>query len=332
LLATTDGWVAATLARPADRELLPAWLGIDPGAACVVSNAEPWSEVARRVAVRESAEVVECATALGLACAGVGEVVARPAVLRLPLGDAAPRDLHGVRVVNLASLWAGPLAALVLARLGADVVCVESTGRTDGARATPHWFDAMHIGQRSVALDFRREEGVATLAALLAAADVVIEGSRPRALEQLGISATELARRDPRVWVSITGYGRDPTGAMRVALGDDAAAAGGLVGWADDGPVFLADAVADPLTGLVCAHAIVDAVTTGGRWLLDVALARVASAVAARDGDPVVPALADESPGRAAPHGAPLFELGMHTAEVLDDWLGQRGVDTNLNI
>ena len=49
---------------------------------------------------------------------------------------------------------------------------------------------------------------------------------------------------------------------MRVALGDDAAAAGGLVGWVDDGPVFLADAVADPLTGLVAANAIVDAVTT----------------------------------------------------------------------
>jgi crotonobetainyl-CoA:carnitine CoA-transferase CaiB-like acyl-CoA transferase len=119
---------------------------------------------------------------------------------------------------------------------------------------------------------------------------------------------------------------------MRVALGDDAAAAGGLVGWADGGPVFLADAVADPLTGLVCAHAILDAVTSGGRWLLDVALARVASAVAPRDGDPVVPALADEPPSRAAPHGAPPFELGMHTAQVLDDWLGQRGVDTNLNI
>ena len=332
LLATADGWVAATLARPADRELLPAWLGIDPGAACVVSNAEPWSEVARRVAERESAEVVECASALGLACAGVGEVVARPGVLRLPLGDAAPRDLAGLRVVNLASLWAGPLAALVLARLGADVVCVESTGRPDGARATPRWFDAMHTGQRSVALDFRREDDVATLAALLAVADVVIEGSRPRALEQLGISGTELVRRGPRVWVSITGYGRDPASAMRVALGDDAAAAGGLVGWAEGGPVFLADAVADPLTGLVCAHAIVDAVTIGGRWLVDVALARVASAVAPRDGDPVVPALSDESPGRAAPRGAPPFELGMHTAQVLDDWLGQRGVDTNLNI
>ncbi len=241
----------------------------------------------------------------------------------MPLGDAAPRVVRGLRVVNLASLWAGPLAAHVLTRLGADVVCVESTGRPDGARATPHWFDAMHVGQRSVALDFRSEEGIATLAALLAAADVVIEGSRPRALEQLGISAIDVARRGPRVWVSITGYGRDPGTAIRVALGDDAAAAGGLVGWAGGGPMFIADAVADPLTGLVAADAIVDAVSNGGRWLLDVALARVASATAPRDGDPVLRPLDSAPPPRAIQTGAPPFELGADTEQVLDEWLGR---------
>ena len=181
-MTAADGWIAVTLARPTDRELLPAWLGIDPGAASVVSNADPWADVARRVGGREIAELVESGTALGLACAGVGELSPRPAVLHLRLGDAPPRQLRGLRVVNLGALWAGPLAAHVLTRLGADVVCVESTGRPDGARATPHWFDAMHVGQRSVALDFRRDEGLAALAALLAAADVVIEGSRPRAL------------------------------------------------------------------------------------------------------------------------------------------------------
>jgi crotonobetainyl-CoA:carnitine CoA-transferase CaiB-like acyl-CoA transferase len=181
----------------------------------------------------------------------------------------------------------------------------------------------MHVGQRSVALDFRHDEGLAALAALLAAADVVIESSRPRALEQLGISAFELASRGPRVWLSITGHGRDPATAMRVALGDDAAAAGGLVGGADDGPVFLADAVADPLTGLVAANAIVEAVTSGGRWLIDVALTRVASAVAPRGDDPVPHKLESAPPGRAVPAGAPQFDLGAHTEQVLDEWLGR---------
>ncbi len=332
LLQAADGWLAITLARPTDRDLLPAWLGVDPRAACVVNEADPWSDVARRVAERGRADLVESAVVLGLACAGVGELSPQPAVLRQRLGDAPPAVVRGLRVVNLASLWAGPLAAYVLSRLGADVVCVESTTRPDGARRTAQWFDTMHAGQRSVALDFRDDHDVATLSALLAAADVVIEGSRPRALEQLGISAQRLVRRGPRVWISITGFGRQPEHAMRVAFGDDAAAAGGLLGWIDDGPVFIADAVADPVAGLFAAHAIVDAAISGGRWLIDIALARVASAVAQLDSDPVVPALAHAPPGRAVPCGAPRFVLGADTSEVLDDWIGQRGVDRDLNI
>jgi hypothetical protein len=332
LLRVVDGWVAATLARPADRALLPAWLGADPDAAHVTSNADPWADVARRVADRSAADVVESAATLGLACALVGELPPRPAALRNRVGDAAPARVRRLRVVNLGALWAGPLAAHVLTQLGADVVCVESSGRPDGARQTPHWFDAMHAGQRSIALDFRADSDVATLATLLGAADVVIEGSRPRALEQLGISAADLVSWGPRVWVSITGYGRDPAHAMRVALGDDAAAAGGLIGWADDGPVFVADAVADPVTGLVAARTIVDAVASGGRWLIDLALARVASAVAPRAGDRVVPALPHELAGRTAPSGAAPFALGVHTAEVLHEWLGRSSVDSDLNI
>jgi hypothetical protein len=323
LLPARDGWLAVTLARPTDRGLLPAWLGIDPDAACVVSNADPWSDVARRVAEVFAAELAESAAVFGLACAVVGEVPPRAAVLRRALGDAAPRDPRGLRVLNLGALWAGPLAAHLLARLGADVVCVESTSRPDGSRHTPHWFDAMHAGQRSVALDFRDDAGVATLSELLAAADVVIEGSRPRALEQLGVSASDLVPRGPRVWVSITGYGREPSTAMRVALGDDAAAAGGLVGWVDDGPVFIADAVADPLTGLVAAQAVVDAVLDGGRWLVDVALARVASAVAPRPGDVRMAPLPNAKSGRPIAPTAHPFVLGADTDEVLRSWLGR---------
>lgn len=320
LLPANDRWIAVTLARAADRELLPAWLGIDPDATSVVTNTDPWPVVAPRVAERQAADLVESAAVLGLACAAVGELSPRPAVVRQRLGDASPVAARGLRVVDLAALWAGPLAAHVLTRLGADVVRVESTSRPDGARQTPRWFDAMHAGQRSVALDFREESDVETLAALLAAADVVIEGSRPRALAQLGISATDLVSRGPRVWVSITGYGRDGGNAMRVALGDDAAAAGGVVGWVDDAPIFVADAVADPVAGLAVAHAVVDATSRGGRWLVDVALARVAAAVAARPGDVLVSPWPDAAPGRPIPPGAS-FVLGAHTETVLRDWL-----------
>ena len=67
----------------------------------------------------------------------------------------------------------------------------------------------------------------------------------------------------------------------RVAFGDDAAAAGGLVAHDDEGPCFVADAVADPLTGVAAAAAAVAALEVGGGWLLDVAMSRVAAHVAA---------------------------------------------------
>jgi crotonobetainyl-CoA:carnitine CoA-transferase CaiB-like acyl-CoA transferase len=104
-----------------------------------------------------------------------------------------------------------------------------------------------------VALDLDEPGGRAALRALVRAADVVIEASRPRALESLGVGAeTVMTDRRPRTWVRITGHGRT-AGANRVAFGDDAAVAGGLVAWDAHGPVFAGDAIADPLTGLFAA-------------------------------------------------------------------------------
>ncbi len=65
-----------------------------------------------------------------------------------------------------------------------------------------------------------------------------------------------------------------------MGFGDDAAVAGGLVCWQDDRPVFCADAVADPVSGLVAAAACLDALATGGRWLVDVGMAGVAAHLA----------------------------------------------------
>jgi crotonobetainyl-CoA:carnitine CoA-transferase CaiB-like acyl-CoA transferase len=171
-------------------------------------------------------------------------------------------------------LWAGPLCTRLLADRGARVVKVESAGRPDGARAGPNaFFERMHACKEVLTLDLRGPE----LRELLADCDVVVEGSRPRALLQLGIRAEELA---PRVWLSITGYGRDSN---RVAFGDDAAVAGGLVAFDADGPCFVADAVADPLTGVASAAAVVAALEQGGRWLLDASMAGVAAFVAGDD-------------------------------------------------
>ena len=280
LLRAADGWIAVSLARPDDITAVPAWLGderVDPNDL----GDDPWGVVEEHIASRSGTELVERATLLGLACAVVGEQTDQRPIVAERLGPAPARPVDGARVVNLASLWAGPLTAQLLHRLGARVTKVESVRRPDGGRQHPEFFDQLHAGADFVTLDWSTDAGRARLRDLLESADVVIEGSRPRALEQLGIDARSVVRRGPQVWVSITGHGRGAASAMRVGFGDDAAAAGGLVDWVDDTPRFVGDAVADPLTGLTAAAAVADALEAGGRSLLDVALSRVAASVAA---------------------------------------------------
>ena len=182
LLRSADSWIAISLVRPADVELLPAWLG-------VAASADPWPAVAGAVSTRAGAEVVQSGAELGLAVARLGERRDdRAAVVAIRLGEAAPAP-PGTRqrVVDLSSLWAGPLAGQLLAAAGMDVVKVESTKRPDGARQGPAAFnDLLNADKASVALDFSTREGVGALRRLLLSADVVIEASRPRALEQLG--------------------------------------------------------------------------------------------------------------------------------------------------
>ena len=108
----------------------------------------------------------------------------------------------------------------------------------------------------------------------------MIESSRPRALRALGISA-EAAADAGTVWVSITGHGR--ADGNRVAFGDDAAVAGGLVGSDEHGdPVFCGDALADPLSGLYAAGAALAQLRSGRGGLLDVAMSGVAADAARR--------------------------------------------------
>ena len=174
----------------------------------------------------------------------------------------------------------------------------------------------MNGRKRSVALDLRSTEGIRALHGLVGRADVVIEASRPRALRQLGIDGPAIVQDGgPRVWVSITGHGRAGDSADRVAFGDDAAAAGGLVVWRGEDPLFCGDAIADPLTGLAAADACLQSLQAGGRWLLDVSMSDV-SAELAGPTLPVAGAVA-VSPPRARLVAARAPALGADTARVL---------------
>ena len=326
LIRGMDGWIVASLPREDDLSMIPAWLEVDG-----VDADDPWALVERRVQALPVARLVERARLLGLA---VGEVPLGPVELRgraaggwdgLPV-TAERFPTHGRAggprgsplVVDLSSLWAGPLCARLLAERGADVVKVESLQRPDGARrGSGAFFDLMHAGHRSVALDLASPKGRRQLAGLLDRADVVIEASRPRALQQLGIERRAFID-SATVWLAITGHGSLGLGSDRIGFGDDAAATGGLVAWDGLGPCFVADAVADPLSGVVAAGAAVAALDAGGGWLIDVAMVEVARHVAPPpaelwlEGDlaEVSPPAVPEARGRAP-------ELGEHTGEVM---------------
>jgi crotonobetainyl-CoA:carnitine CoA-transferase CaiB-like acyl-CoA transferase len=186
-------------------------------------------------------------------------------------------------VLDLSSLWAGPLCAHLLHLCGARVVKLESRERPDGARRGPQrFFDLLNGGKQSVALSFGDVRDLARLRSLIERADIVVESSRPRALEALGISAgDEITRRSGLSWVGITGHGRQAPERDWVAFGDDAGVAAGLaagagrlatVDPADSPPLFCGDAIADPLAGLHAAVAALASWQQGGSRILDVSL------------------------------------------------------------
>jgi hypothetical protein len=328
LLRTGDGWLAVSLARPEDVELVPAWLGVDHR----FGGAEVWDVVTEVVRARDLRGLVDQAVLLGLP---VGALPAgrperarhRPTdapadepfrAVRVADGLPAAGPLDDLVVADLSALWAGPLCGSLLAAAGAHVIKVESTRRPDGARRGPTgFFDLLNAGKQSVALDLSAESGRGALRRLLERAHVVIDASRPRALEQLGIDARRLlATGRPRAWVSITAHGRAGVDRNRVGFGDDAAVAGGLVVWEEGEPCFCADAVADPTTAVVAATAALGALATGASWLLDVSLAGVARHLAGPT-LPVPDGVRADAPSARAPAGAGPA-LGAHTADVLD--------------
>jgi hypothetical protein len=265
LLRAADGWWALNLARPSDQELLPALVEAQV-------SGDPWAAVERWSAAAKVADVIDRAVLLGLPAARVAETTTPGSPWDIALRPARPRGIRPIRVVNLGALWAAPLAAHLLSLAGAEVVDVEDGHRPDAARTgMPSFYQALHAGSTLCRLDFRSADGREELRRRLADADVVIEASRPRALVELGGPAEVIQRDDrPRVWVRITGHG--PAQPHRVAFGDDAAAAGGLVAWDGSRPAFVGDAVADPLTGLLAAVAATALLRAGVSAVVDLSL------------------------------------------------------------
>ncbi|WP_220277433.1 CoA transferase [Streptomyces himalayensis] len=321
LLQTADGWAAVSCARPDDPALLGALIGTE-------LTGDPWPGVAAWLGAHSGAELAERATLLGLAAGPVSAGV--PTRLRPSQMPMEPRPVDGLLVVDFSALWAGPLCAHLLGLAGARVVKVETPTRPDGARrGHPGFYRLLHAGHESVVLDPGTASGRRALAALVAAADIVIEASRPRALARFGLDA-HAAVAAGATWISITAAGR---GSDRVGFGDDVAAAAGLVAREPDGtPLFCGDAIADPLTGLTAAALALTAPADGSGVLHDVAMTDVVAATL--DDEPPGPATAARPTGRGwtvetADGCVPVAEprrrepagdaprMGEHTTEVL---------------
>ncbi len=260
LLPTADGWAAVSCARTTDAALLGALV-------CeVVDEDNPWPIVADWLAHHRGADLAERATLLNIAAAPISRATTPPPAPK-PLH---PRPVDGLLVVDFSALWAGPLCAHLLGLAGARVVKVETPDRPDGARrGNSHFYQLLHGGHESVVLDPSRSEGRRALSALVDAADIVIEASRPRALVGFGLDADAAVARGA-TWVSITAAGR---ASDRIGFGDDLAAAAGLVATAHDGsPLFVGDAIADPLTGITAAALAMSAPTDGSGHLWNLSM------------------------------------------------------------
>lgn len=266
-LTTSDGWVGISLARQDDLDLVPALVES-------TGFTDPWDAIARWARTQTSATAAERMLMLNLPGRAVSfddSPATRPGV-QIRQGGRRQHTTERPLVVDLTSLWAGPLCAHLLGRGGADVIKVESTNRPDGARrGSAEFFDLLHAGHRSISLDFQSPPQVEQLIALLSRADLVLEASRPRALARLGVPVEELVAGGTS-WLSITASGRDSD---EVGFGDDVAVGAGLHVRDGDELLPCADALADPLTGIVAARAASEALLNDTSALIDVSMYHV---------------------------------------------------------
>ncbi|WP_406416822.1 CaiB/BaiF CoA transferase family protein [Streptomyces sp. NBC_01614] len=201
--------------------------------------------------------------------------------------ETAKAPLTGLRVLDLATLFAGPLAATMLGDFGAEVVKVEHPEKPDPSRGhgpskdgVGLWWKVLGRNKRTITLNLSKPGGRATLLRLVATADVVIENFRPGTLEKWDLGWQELSAANPRlVLARITGFGQFGPYAHRPGFGTLAEAMSGfaaLTGEPDAPPTLPPFGLADSIAGLATAYAVMTALAarerTGEGQVVDMAL------------------------------------------------------------
>jgi alpha-methylacyl-CoA racemase len=185
-----------------------------------------------------------------------------------------------VKVIEVAGIGPGPFAAMLLADMGADVLRVDRAQAVGADFSVPNK-DVLNRGRRSVAIDLKHPDGVATLLRMCEGADALIEGFRPGVAERLGIGPEACLARNPKlVYGRMTGWGQE--GPSSQAAGHDInyiALAGALAhfGRAESKPTPPINVVGDfggggmfLAFGVVCA--IVEAGRSGAGQVVDAAM------------------------------------------------------------
>ncbi|MFJ6388708.1 CaiB/BaiF CoA transferase family protein [Streptomyces sp. NPDC091972] len=195
--------------------------------------------------------------------------------------------LHGLRVLDTATLFAGPLAATLLGDFGAEVLKIEHPAKPDPSRGHGPskdgiglWWKVLGRNKRTLTLDLSRAGGRATFLRLAATADVVIENFRPGTLEKWDLGWPELSAVNPRlVLTRVTGFGQFGPYAHRPGFGTLAEAMSGfaaITGEPDAPPVLPPFGLADSIAGLATAYAVMTALAarerTGEGQVVDMAL------------------------------------------------------------
>src|SRR5688572_19167183 len=128
------------------------------------------------------------------------------------------RPLEGVRIADFSHVMAGPYATHLLRLLGAEVIKIEAPGRGDAMRyygadrrydGMAPAFIAVNAGKKSIVLDLKRPDDLATARALVARCDVLVENFRPGVMARFGLDAVAARALNPRlVYCSVSGYGQ----------------------------------------------------------------------------------------------------------------------------
>ena len=128
--------------------------------------------------------------------------------------------LEGIKVVELAGIGPGPMCAMLLADLGAEVVRIDRLEAVDLGLEQDRQFNLLNRGRKSVSIDLKKAEGIDAVLRLIDGADALIEGFRPGVMEKLGLGPDVCLARNPRlVYGRMTGWGQD--GPLAHAAGHD---------------------------------------------------------------------------------------------------------------